>query len=200
MGRLSAALLALLLLPGTAAAAGLCDAVVIPDELDLTCAPVGIADGEVQIYPLDSDFAGLSRMTIRELDRARDELAWEQPDTWLREQVTVNTTGLGSSLEGLARGPDSPFAGEAAEGAVGSVMGLLNQLGRLPLSACEEPVKEREDYWTMECRYTAGGFGVYLDERLEIEGDRRYLVTMRTMNDQRLRHFQAIANSFEPPA
>jgi hypothetical protein len=52
----------------------------------------------------------------------------------------------------------------------------------------------------MECRYTAGGFGVYLDERLEIEGGRRYLVTMRTMNEQRLRHFQAIANSFKPPS
>jgi hypothetical protein len=200
MGGLRALVLAtIVLLPGVAAAENLCERVVIPDELGLACSPVGIVSGEVQIQPTDSDFAGLSRMTIRALDRDADALAWEQPDTWLREQVTVNTTGVGSSLRGLAENPDSPFAGDTAQGAVGSVLGLLNQLGRLPLSACEEPTKRGEDFWSMACRYTAGGFGVHLVERLEVNGDRRYAMTMRTMNEQRLRHFEAIANSFDPP-
>ena len=51
----------------------------------------------------------------------------------------------------------------------------------------------------MDCSFTAGGIGLFVQHRLIAAGDQRWGLTMRAANEQRLRHFEAIANSFTPP-
>jgi hypothetical protein len=51
----------------------------------------------------------------------------------------------------------------------------------------------------MDCSFTGGGIGLLVQHRLVAAGDRRYAIGMRAANEQRLRHFEAIANSFAPP-
>ena len=50
----------------------------------------------------------------------------------------------------------------------------------------------------MRCSYAADGLGLLVVLRLVAAGDRRWAITMRAANEQRLRHFEAIANSFQP--
>ncbi len=50
----------------------------------------------------------------------------------------------------------------------------------------------------MRCNYAADGLGLQVVLRLVAAGDRRWAITMRAANEQRLRHFEAIANSFQP--
>jgi hypothetical protein len=50
----------------------------------------------------------------------------------------------------------------------------------------------------MRCSFTPGGVGMLVHLRLVVQGERRWAITMRSANEQRLRHFEAIANSFGP--
>jgi hypothetical protein len=184
---------------GSAEAAVQCDAVEIPDQLDLACR-AAVDGAGIVIEPVSNEFASLSRMTITELARDEDPLAWTDPETWLRDQLSIDTSGLSGAVDDLADSPDSPFTGSVAESMLGSVAGFLDGLGSVALSGCEEPEHRREERWSMPCRFEAAGLGVYILERLEIEGERRWGVMIRTMNEQRLRHFEAIANSFSPAA
>ena len=68
----------------------------------------------------------------------------------------------------------------------------------LALGACDEPAPDGPDRWQMRCNYAADGLGLQVVLRLVAAGDRRWAITMRAANEQRLRHFEAIANSFQP--
>lgn len=183
-----------------AASADLCGALTIPSQLGLACeaAPESGPDA-VAVTPVEGTFAALSRMSLRPLARAEDELAWTDPAAWLQRQVTLETSGTSARLEGLGQDPDSPFAGPEAEGALKSLENLLSGMARLPLSACNDPAETAPGRWTMDCSYTAGGIGLLLQHRLVAEGERRWGMTLRAANAQRLRHFEAIANGFTPP-
>ena len=157
-----------------AGANDLCASLTIPADLGLACAPAAdIAPGAVAVTPgSDSGFAGLSRLSLRPLDKAQDPLAWSDPAAWLQRQMTIDTSSYAGVLGGAADDPDSPFAGPAAKSALDSFVSALQGLGRLPLNACDTPLEQ-----------TAG----------------RWAITARAANEQRLRHFEAIANSFVPP-
>lgn len=183
-----------------ARAADPCASLNIPAQLDLVCTPEPtLAPGAVAVAPTGSTFAALSRMTIRPLERVgEDAVAWTDPAAWLRQQMTVDTTSYVDLLAGLADSPDSPFAGENAQAALGGLRSALASVGRLALAACDEPVETEPEAWDMSCRFTAAGLGVLMHLRLVAEGEQRWGITMRAANEQRLRHFEAVANAFDP--
>ena len=185
-----------------AGAANLCSSLTVPADLGLGCAPAAdVAPAAVAVTPgSDSGFAGLSRLSLRPLDRAQDPLAWSDPAAWLQQQMTVDTSSYAGVLGGAADDPDSPFAGPEARSALDSFVGVLQGLGRLPLNACDTPLEQTVGRWSMSCRFTMGGLGMLMQLRLVADGDRRWAMTARAANEQRLRHFEAIANSFVPPA
>jgi hypothetical protein len=184
-----------------AVAEDLCATLRIPAGLDLDCmADASAGPGAVAIGPTgDALFAPLSRMTLRELDAAgADAEAFNAPERWLRARTRLDLAGVGRDLESGLLGPDSPFAGEAGRSAISGLVGLLESLDRLVDSACEAPRERRAGRWEVECRYALGGVTLLRELRLVRAGERVYAIELRSMNEQRLRHFQALANSFEP--
>jgi hypothetical protein len=179
--------------------AALCGALSIPAELGLLCEPLPGGTG-VAVRPAEGGFAALSRLTLRRLDRqaAADALAWSDPAAWLERQMTLDTAGFAAALRRLADDPDSPLAGEGLRAAVETLTGVVDRLGKLALAACESPQLRREGRHVMSCRFTAGGFGLLLELQLLRSGEERWALALRTMNEQRLRHFQALASAFRP--
>jgi hypothetical protein len=195
--RLTGALAILLLGSMAARAEDLCGTVTIPPEIGLACAPA--AEGSASITPQDGSFAALSRMTVRPLARAgADAEAWTDPPSWLRSQMTPDLASVSDLLAPLAEDPDSPFAGGQATTALDALRRALGGLSSLPLSACDEPTPMGADEWRMRCDFAKDGLGLYVALRLVAQGERRWSIVMRTANEQRLRHFEAIANSFHP--
>lgn len=181
-------------------AADLCASFTIPATVGLACvAAPDTAPEAVAVEPVGGAFAALSRMTVRPLDRSQDPLAWSDPATWLKQQMTLDTSRYADLLGGLAKDPDSPFAGPAAEQALAGLKSALAGLGRLALGACDEPGETVPGRFDMRCGFTPAGLGILVHLRLVGEGDRRWAMTMRAANEQRLRHFEAIANTFAPP-
>ena len=173
-----------------------CAGVTIPAELALSCVPA--ADG-VAIAPQGGTFAALSRMTIRPLGKdGPDAGAWTHPPAWLRSQITPNLAGLADIVSPLADDPDSPLADGQAKQAVAAFRRALEGLATLPLAACDEPAPTGADEWSMRCDFASDGIGLHMALRLVVQDDRRWAITMRSASEQRLRHFEAIANSFQP--
>lgn len=186
--------------PDTGRAEALCAAFSIPPELGLLCESAGGEQPGVVIRPGEGGFAALSRLAVRRLDRnlAADALAWSDPAAWLERQMTLDTAGFAAALRRLVDDPDSPLAGEGTRAAVDTLLGAVDRLGRLALQACESPQLRRDGRHVMSCRFTAGGFGLLLDLQLLRAGEERWALSLRTMNEQRLRHFQALASAFSP--
>lgn len=194
------AVLGLAFVASPAAGADLCASLTIPASLGLSCAEDGaVALGAVTVAPAESAFSALSRLTLRPLDKTEDPLAWSDPPAFLQRQMTLDTSSYAGVLGGVAEDPDSPLAGPEAKSALDSFANMLANVGKLPLHACDTPLEASTGRWDMACRFTAGGIGMLMRLRLVAEGDRRWAITMRAANDQRLRHFEAIANSFVPP-
>lgn len=180
----------------------LCANVTIPAELHLACAPApSMPPGSIAVAPEGGAFANLSRLTIRPLDReGDDDLAWTDPRAWLQRQMTLDTSSFAGSMAGLADDPDSPFSGSTARAALTRLQSALAGVAALPLTACDSPTdNEARQHWDMHCTFGGGGLGVYVDLRLMADGERRWALSIRTANEQRRRHLQAIAGSFQPP-
>ena len=138
-------------------------------------------------------------MTIRPLSRdGADTLAWSGPARWLERQMTPDTSRLIEALGGLARDPDSPFSGPDAQAALDGLKQALASVSSLALGGCATPVPVGPRRWRLRCDYTSDGVGLFVTRELVAEGDLRWAVTMRAANEQRLRHFEAIAGSFQP--
>ena len=77
----------------------------------------------------------------------------------------------------------------------------LQDLSRLPLDFCEEPERRRIAFGPvheMSCVFELGPFRQFMILRLQEVDDRWYYIRIRAMNERRLRHLIAIANTFEP--
>jgi hypothetical protein len=199
---LRAGLVSLLLMAATPALGQeFCGRLTIPPELGLTCTPAGDSTAEeVAIAPVAGTFALLSRMTLRRLDRSgADATAWSDPGGWLQSQMRVDVSALEGAVNTMGQDPDSPFAGGQATAALDGLKRALAQLTKLALTACDQPEPNGSGEWHMRCNYTADGLGVLVALRLLAVGDTRWGITMRAANEQRLRHFEAIANSFQAP-
>lgn len=176
------------------AAAELCDRLTVPALLDLSCTDeIGI-DGapHAAIAPIGGTFSALSRMSVRELDRASDPLAWSDPADWLEGQMMLDLDGVGAALQGIVDDPDSPFGSSMISSGVASLVRGLEDLSRLPLAACGDGATPSE----VTCRFGVEPISLVMKVLLIEYGEARFAVNIRTFNEQRLRHFTAVANSF----
>lgn len=172
----------------------LCGRLTIPPMLEIDCALEQAADAErAVVAPTGGTFAALSRMTLRQLDPEADALAWSGPSMWLERQMILDLDGVEAALEALVEDPDSPFGSDVFASAIGALVGGLDDLSRLPLAACGAGASERE----VTCRFGAEPLSLIMKVMLIEDGEARYAVNMRSFNEQRLRHFTAVANSFE---
>lgn len=177
-----------------AAAGGLCDRLTVPALLELDCTAEIAANGEAQavIAPIGGTFAALSQMSIRALDREDDPLAWSDPAGWLEQQMIVDLDGVGAALQRIVDDPDSPFGSSMISAGVASLVRGLEDLSRLPLAACGDGATSSE----VTCRFGVEPVGLVMKVLLIEDAEARYAVNIRTFNEQRLRHFAAVANSF----
>lgn len=190
------AVLALQGLTTSAAAAGLCDRLTVPSSLELDCS-VDVEDGSERavVQPVGGTFSLLSRMSLRRLDRATDPLAWDDPAAWLERQMILDLDGVAALIRDLGADPDSPFGSSVLESALDMLAEGIEGLSRLPLNACGDGAVASE----LSCRFGIEPIGLNLRINLVTQGEERYAFNIRTFNEQRLRHFTAIANSFKQP-
>jgi hypothetical protein len=182
---------------GASPAQELCGRLTIPAELGLACRAMPAGEQGVIVAPTEGAFAALSRLRVRPLDRASDAEAWTNPDEWLRRQLEIDTSGIADAIERFADDPDSPWGGPTAALFAETVRDTLASVGRAALDSCTAPA-DVEGGRAMSCRLGAGPIGLLLDLRLVAAGDARWGIEYRSMNPQRQRHFEAIANSFRP--
>ena len=175
--------------------ADLCGRLLLPEGYQLDCSVQdGAAPSErtAVVRPVEGAFAPLSELTIRPLEEPVDD-----PAQWLREQLTIDLTGVEDSVSGLAESPDSPFAGSSIDEHLESWLELLDSLAGLPLEGCGEPAaRSAGDGWQLTCEWPLGPLHQYLTLRLVERDGEQYAMRIRAMNEQRLRHLVAIANSF----
>jgi hypothetical protein len=177
------------------AAGDLCARLFVPEGYDLGCAlesdPGGGGMAAV-VQPTDSTFGPLSELTLR-----RVEEPVEDPATWLREQLTLDLSPVDAALGELTRDADSPITDTPLAEQLRDWRALLDSAASLPLAGCSEPApRAGSDVWEMACDWELGPLRQYMRFRLVERAGERYAIRIRTMNEQRLRHLVAIANSF----
>ena len=173
----------------------LCARLTVPDGLELDCVVQSDAAGAgvaAVVRPTDSEFGPLSELQLRRVEEAIDD-----PAAWLREQLTLDLTPLDAAIDELIHGPDSPITGTPLAQQLQSWRGLLGSAATLPLTGCRDPVRlVRDETWEMVCEWEVGSLRQFMRFRLIERDGERYAIRIRTMNEQRLRHLVAIANSF----
>lgn len=180
--------------PGTAAVDG-CAPLTVPEELGLVCRTERTGPGEILVVEPDGGtFQALSRLTLRELDPVADRLAWSEPEAWLERQMVVDVDALSAALDEVGGDPDSPFGSEMIRNGITLLVDGLEELSRLPLSACSGAATDEE----LDCRFGIDPFLLFMRISLVAQDEARFAFNIRTFNEQRLRHFNAIANSFDP--
>lgn len=176
-------------------AAALCERLTVPEGLQLACIVQSDAAGAglaAVVQPTDSEFAPLSELRLRRIEEAVAD-----PAAWLRDQLTLDLTPLDAAIDELIRGPDSPITGTPLAEQLQSWRGLMGSAATLPLAGCRDPVRlARDETWEMGCEWEVGPLRQYMRFRLIERDGERYAIRIRTMNEQRLRHLMAIANSF----
>jgi hypothetical protein len=173
----------------------LCARLFVPEGIELGCTlqsdPAGSGLAAV-VQPTASDFAPLSELMLRPVEEPV-----EDPAAWLREQLTLDLSPVDAALDELIHGADSPITGTSLAEQLQSWRGLLGSAAKLPLSGCSDPVPlSSGDAWQMACEWEVGPLRQYMTFRLIERGGEHYAIRIRTMNEQRLRHLVAIANSF----
>jgi hypothetical protein len=179
----------------TSAAADLCARLFVPEGYELGCAleidPSG-SGGATVVRPTDSTFGPLSELTLRRIEEPVDD-----PAKWLRDQLTLDLSGAEAALDELAESADSPITGTPLAEQLEQWREFLGSAATLPLAGCGEPApRAGSDAWEMACDWELGPLRQYMRFRLVERGSERYAIRIRTMNEQRLRHLVAIANSF----
>ena len=148
------------------------------------------------IRPATGQFAKLSSIELRQVNTAIDDA-----DTWLKARLTVDFAEE-DDVEDLLSSPDSPFADPAFDAlreAIPELFRGLNQLGKMPLDFCQGPVTAYNAAGELReifCVYQVGPIRQYITLRLQKVGDEWFYTEIRAMNERRLRHLVAIANSF----
>lgn len=177
-----------------------CERLFVPEGYQLTCTVEGgpERDWVARVAPSDDDgFGGLTELTMEPVEGPIDE-----PQFWLREQMTVDVSGVEHGLRDLLEDPDSPLADVPLEDQARELIQMMHALGQLPLRGCEEPVsleagKEASgSVHEIACSWQLGPFTQYMNVRLLQRGGDSYVFHMRAANERRLRHLRAIASSF----
>lgn len=149
------------------------------------------------VTPEPGSFSELSQVQLRRVTGDVDN-----PDEWLKSRMTVDTVKPGDADE-LLNSPDSPFADptfDALKEAIPHLFRGLEQLSKMPLSFCEGPqtaYNAAGELRELYCVYQVGPLRQYVTLRLQEAGGQWYFTQIRAMNEKRLRHLIAIANSFQ---
>lgn len=181
-----------------------CQRLFVPEGYQLTCTVEGGSKGDwvARVAPSeDEGFGGLTELTIEPVEGPVDD----EPELWLREQMTLDVSGFEGTIRDLLDDPDSPLADVPLEDQARELIQMMHALGQLPLRACEEPVMlsggsgdddaEGRTY-EIACSLEVGPFTQYMNVRLLERDGQSYVVRMRAANERRLRHLRAIASSF----
>jgi hypothetical protein len=173
-----------------------CGLLFVPQGYQLRCTVErGLEDDwRLVIRPESSPFAALSELSIAPLEEPV-----EDPQTWLRDQLRLDLSGLEQVVRELAESDDSPFADEEVTAPLEAWLGMMTMLADWPLQSCEEAsatsgsaARERSE---LACEWQLGPFHQHLVLRLVERDGQYYAVRVRAMNERRLRHLVAIANS-----
>jgi hypothetical protein len=175
----------------------LCERLFLPEGYGLGCSlevdPSGSGEAAAVVRPTDSAFAPLSELSLRRVEEPVDDSA-----EWLRQRLRLDLSQLDLALAELTRGEDSPITGTPLADQLDSWRQLLGPAAALPLTGCGEPAPLAGglNAWEMACAWELGPLRQYMRFRLVERAGERYAIQIRTMNEQRLRHLVAIANSF----
>jgi len=148
------------------------------------------------IRPADGPFAELSTIALRAV---RGDVA--DPDAWLTARLTAQI-GNPQSVEEMFNSPDSPFSDpvfDALKKSLPELFAGLQDLGRIPLHFCEDPTtgyNASGEFRELYCNYNFGPLRQFVVLRLQGTSKGWYFTEIKTMNERRLRHLIAIANSF----
>jgi hypothetical protein len=180
--------------PAVAAPDDLCGRLFVPEGYALTCSVEGSPAGHwnLLVHPTGGAFAPLSELSIRPVAEPI-----EDPAAWLKEQLTMDVSQFDAALDELLHSPDSPVADTPIVGQLESWRGVLRAAAGWPLAGCAEPQAEAGgDSWRMTCEWQVGPLRQNMELRLVERDGERYAVKIRAMNEHRMRHLVAIANSF----
>jgi hypothetical protein len=180
--------------PAGAAPDDLCQRLFVPEGYALTCSVEGSPAGDwnLLVHPTGGTFAPLSELGIRPVAEPI-----EDPAAWLKEQLTMDTSQFDAALDELLHSPDSPVADTSLVGQLESWRGVLRAAAGWPLAGCAEPeAMAGGETWRMECQWEVGPLRQDMELRLVERDGERYAVRIRAMNEHRMRHLVAIANSF----
>jgi len=170
-----------------------CGLLFVPDGYQLRCTVYrGVADDwRVLVRPEESLFDALSELSVEPLEESI-----EDPQAWLREQLRVDLSGLEDVVRELTESDDSPFTDEAVA-PLEAWLGMLAGLAEWPLQSCEEPSAggAAGEGSELACEWQLGPFHQHFLIRLVERDGQQYAVRVRAMNERRLRHLVAIANS-----
>lgn len=180
-----------------AEAAALCESLFVPDGYTLVCETrieSGRRSERVVVRPSAGAASALAELTVRPLRREEAPLAWTEPEAWLADQVAVDVSGVSTGLQSLAA--SGPLAHPAARATVDGLVTMLAGWSKLPLEGCTpDPDPARHE---LHCRWGVAPVAITMDQRLIEAGERRFLVSYWAADEQRMRHLEAIANSFKP--
>lgn len=180
--------------PARAAPADPCARLFVPEGYALDCTVRGdLADRwRLVVHPETGAFAALSELSVEPVEEPIAD-----PQAWLREQLTMDLGGFQLAMRELTEGPDSPFTDPQFAQALEAWLGLVTSLAELPLQGCDEPLATTHGAASeLACDWRLGPFHQHLLTRLVERGDQVYAIRIRAMNERRLRHLVAIANSF----
>jgi hypothetical protein len=150
------------------------------------------------VRPQPGPFSHLSEVHLRQVIGEVDA-----PDAWLEKRLTAELVAR-EAVEEVLESPDSPFADplfDAVREAIPQVFAGLAELSKLPLRFCDGPTTAYNASGPLRelaCTYQLGPFRQYFVFRLQQVKDVWYYTEIRAMNEKRLRHLIAIANSFRP--
>ena len=148
------------------------------------------------VGPEPGSFSELSQIQLR---RVTGDV--KNPDEWLKRRMTVDV-GQNVDASAFLNSPDSPFADptfDAIKEAIPHLFQGLEKLSKMPLNFA----KGRNPPITppAKCANSIASISrpaaPYVTLRLQKAGGQWYFTEIRAMNEKRLRHLIAIANSFQ---
>lgn len=151
------------------------------------------------VRPADGPFSDLSTISLRAV---RGEV--DDPDAWLTNRLTAQI-GDPAAIEQVFSSPDSPFSDpvfDALRKSLPELFAGLQDLGRVPLHFCDEPTtgfNASGEFRELFCSFNFGPIRQFVVLRLQDTSKGWYFTEINTMNERRLRHLIAIANSFTVP-
>lgn len=149
------------------------------------------------VRPEPGPFSELSAIHLREVNESVKD-----PVAWLKRRLTLelgDTAGAGDVLNS----PDSPFSDpffDALRKAIPELMKFVESVAELPLGACDDPGKGYNasgSFDELYCVFVVGPLRQYRVLRLQNVDGRWFYTDIETMNERRLRHLMAIADTFK---